>query len=239
MLDSVLITGGSRGIGAAMVRLFAASGMRVAFTYKNSKKAAEELAQETKAHAIYCDVADEKSVREAVSKAAECVGDITVLINNAGISMNGLLCDMTTAQWRLIQATNSDSMFYTVKNVLPMMMGKGNGRIINISSVWGVRGAACEAAYSASKSSVIGFTKALAKELALGGITVNAIAPGVIDTDMNGCYSEEEMKIITDDIPMGRIARPEEVAYLARFLASEEAAYITGQVIGIDGGFGA
>lgn len=237
MLDRIFVTGGSRGIGSAIVRLFSDSGCQVVFTYKNSQEQAQKLAQETGAFALYCDVADEESVVSALSRGKQLIGDIDVLINNAGISKFGLLCDMTASDWHHVQTTNVDGMFHTIKHAQSMLRSGGAGRIINISSVWGVYGAACEAAYSASKAAVIGLTRAMAKELSMCNITVNAVAPGVINTDMNRCYSPEDMELILQDIPMGRIAEPEEVAHLVKFLASSEAGYITGQVIGIDGGF--
>lgn len=238
MQNSVFITGGSKGIGAATVREFSRAGKRVAFTYKTSEKEAEALSLETGAHALYCDVADVKSAQEAVSAAQRLIGDISVLVNNAGISKTGLLHDMNYDEWREIMAVNADSLFTVTTQVIPMMIRNRCGRIINISSVWGVCGAACEVAYSASKATCIGFTRALSKELASAGITVNAIAPGMIDTDMNRHYSKSDMQLILDDIPSGRIGTPNEVAQLALFLSSDAASYITGQVIGIDGGFG-
>ena len=237
MLDSVFITGGSRGIGAALIREFAGAGCRVAFTYKNSEKAAQELSEETGAYPIYCDVADEGSVKAAIKKAHDVTGDIDVLINNAGISFHGLIIDMTADDWRRVLAANTDGIVFVTREVLPMMIIKGGGRIVNISSVWGVRGAANEAAYSTSKAAILGFTRSLAKEYSGANITVNAVAPGVIDTDMNRCFSDEERAQIIDDIPLGRMGTVSEVAKLVRFLCSEDAGYITGQVIGIDGGF--
>ena len=238
MLDSVFITGGSRGIGEAMVRLFAEQGFRVAFTYLNSESKALEIASATNAHAIKCDVSSFESVKESVKIAQDKIGDISVLINNAGICQTKLFCDLSESDWKNIQSTNTDGMFYTTNAILPMMLKRKSGRIINISSVWGVYGASCETAYSTSKAACIGLTKSLAKELAPSGITVTASAPGVIDTDMNKGYSEDDMKEILADIPMGRMAQPSEVAQLALFLASKNAEYITGQIIGIDGGFG-
>lgn len=237
MFDAVFITGGSRGIGAACVREFSKAGKRVAFTYKNSEDAALLLAKETGAFCMYCDVSDENSVSCAVKAAKEKIGKIEVLVNNAGIANQGLILDMHADIWRNVQSVNLDGMFYATKAVLPDMTEKRHGRIINISSVWGRIGASNEAAYSASKAAGIGFTKSLAKEYASCGITVNAVAPGVVDTDMNGCYTEEELLHLKEEIPLGRFAEPAEIAYLVHFLASERAAYITGQVIGIDGGF--
>lgn len=238
MLDSVFITGGSRGIGEAMVRTFAKAGLRVAFTYKNSEGNALKIAKETHAFPIFCDVASAESAATAIAKAKERIGDISVLINNAGICLSALFIDISKTQWQNVQSVNTNSLYNVTSQVLPMMLSKKCGRIINISSVWGVCGASCEVAYSTSKAACIGFTKALAKEVAPSGITVNCIAPGVIDTDMNKGYSKEDMEIIINDIPMGRIASPFEVAKLALFLASKDAGYITGQTIGIDGGFG-
>lgn len=238
MFDTVFITGGSRGIGAAAVREFAAQGKRVAFMYLNSEKKAEALSRETGAFRVRCDVRSYDSVEQAVKEAKAQIGTIEVLINNAGISKSGLLTDMTPEEWSLVQSTNTDGAFYAAKAVLPDMISLQRGRIINVSSVWGVVGASCEAAYSASKAAVIGLTRAMAKEYASGGITVNAIAPGVINTDMNKVYTPAEMDEIIASIPLGRMAEPREVAQLMSFLASESAGYITGQVIGIDGGFG-
>ena len=238
MFDTVLITGGSRGIGEAAVREFTRCGKRVAFTYFKSKEKALSLSEETGAYAVYCDVKDPFSVREAVKSAKAQIGDIEVLINNAGISRHGLLLDINAPEWREIFSTNTDSVFYMTQAVLPDMISMRRGRVINVSSVWGTVGASCEAAYSASKSALHGLTRSLAKEYASCGITFNAIAPGVIDTDMNKAYSQEEKEEMIASIPLGRMAQPCEVAYLMLFLASESAAYITGQTIGIDGGFG-
>lgn len=238
MLDSVFITGGSRGIGEAMVRLFAKKGFRVAFTYVRSKEKAFKTAEETGAHPILCDIQSQDSVIKAVAEAEKIIGAISVLVNNAGISKKMLFCDTTAPDWRELQGVNCDGLYYVTYAVLPNMLSNKLGRIINISSVWGVCGASCEVAYSASKAACIGFTKALAKELAPSGITVNCIAPGVVDTDMNKGFSESDTELIISDIPMGRMAEPNEVAELCAFLASEKASYITGQVIGINGGFG-
>ena len=239
MLDSVFITGGSRGIGESLVREFSALGFRTVFTYKSSRDKAEKLAGETNSHAVYCDISDEVSVLNAIRTAHSLIGDISILVNNAGISKTGLLSDMSFSQWREVQSVNTDGLFLVTNAVLPYMLKRKCGRIINISSVWGVHGASCEVAYSTSKAACIGFTKALSKELMPSGITVNAIAPGVVDTDMNSHYTEQDMQLILTDIPANRMAAPSEIAHLARFLASKDAEYITGQVIGIDGGFGA
>lgn len=244
---SVFITGASRGIGRACALLFAAKDYHV---FLNCSKSFDELhkvkdliehpADET-TPAGTCDI-----VTGDVSSPA-CVESIglqiqklgyspEILINNAGISFIGLLTDMTPEEWNHVISTNLSSVFYCSKAVLPAMIARKSGRIINISSMWGTAGASCEAAYSASKSGVHGLTKALAKELAPSNIQVNAIACGVIDTRMNQQLSLEERKELEEEIPMGRYGTPKEVAKLA-LLLSEAPEYMTGQIIGIDGGF--
>ena len=173
---------------------------------------------------------------EAVDRLFDGLNRLDVLINNAGISHIGLLSDMSVSQWRRVMSTNLDSCFYTCRRAIPLMVHAKQGRIINISSVWGQAGASMEAAYSASKGGVNSLTKALAKELAPSNIQVNAIACGVIDTDMNRCFSPEEMASLIEEIPADRIGRPEEVAALAGQLITAPA-YMTGQIITIDGGW--
>lgn len=232
-MRTVFITGGSRGIGAAVTRKFAASGDKVFFTYNNSKEAAEKLAEETGAIPVFCNVADPASVDRALC-AAE---NVDVLVTSAGISKIGLITDTDNETWNELVATNLSGTFYTVRKASEIMVKNHSGRIITIGSVWGNYGASCEVAYSATKAGVRGLTKALAKELAPSNITVNCIEPGVIDTDMNAHFSPEDRQIIENDIPVGRMGTPEEVASLVYYLASSDAAYITGQCIGIDGGF--
>lgn len=238
MFDTVLITGGSKGIGAAAVREFAKAGKRVAFTYFRSEEEAHALAEETGAYPLLCDVRSQRFVTETVMRAKEWIGSIEILINNAGVSHHGLLLDMKEQEWHDTFAANTDSVFYMTQAVLPDMISMRRGRVINVSSIWGTVGASCESAYSASKAALHGLTRSLAKEYASCGITFNAIAPGVTDTDMNSIYTHEEREDIISSIPVGRMADPCEIAYLMQFLASERAAYITGQIIGADGGFG-
>ena len=236
-MNNVLITGGSRGIGADMVRLFSEKGCSVAFTYKNSEERALSLSKETGALAICADSANEKEVIEAVKKANDFFGSTDVLINNAGISSFSLFTDITSEAWRNIFDVNVNGAFYFTKAILPQMIQKKQGRIINISSMWGVSGSSCEVHYSATKAALIGMTKALAKEVGPSGITVNCIAPGVISTDMNASLAEDDIKALEYDTPLGRIGTPRDVSNAAYFLSSDEAGFITGQVVSVDGGF--
>lgn len=244
---SVLITGASRGIGRACALKFASAGYHVLLNCNKSiteleqvKAAIEQLKAGTGSFGtcdlITGDVSDPACVESMFSQIKKLGYAPDVLINNAGISFIGLLTDMTPEEWNHVIGTNLSSVFYCSKAVLPSMIAKKSGRIINISSMWGTAGASCEVAYSASKSGVHGLTKALAKELAPSNIQVNAIACGVIDTQMNSQLSEEERLELEEEIPMGRYGTPGEVADLALLLA-EGPAYMTGQIIGIDGGF--
>ena len=236
-MKNVLITGGSRGIGKSMVELFSKSGYRVAFTYKNSDAKAEELAKNYGALAIKADSENEKDILRAVAVATENIGEIDVLINNAAVSSISLITDVTLEEWNRVMNTSVTGAFLYSKCVLSQMIKKKQGRIINISSMWGVVGASCEVHYSTAKAALIGFTKALAKEVGPSGITVNAIAPGVIRTDMNKSLSEEDVLALSEETPIGRIGEPYEVANAALFLASDDAAFITGEVLNLSGGF--
>lgn len=236
-MKNVFITGGSRGIGAAAVRVFSSQGMNVAFTYKSSADAAKALSLETGALAIHADSADPTAVREAVASAEELFGATDILINNAGISRSGLITDMSDAELDELFAVNALGPIHAVRAALPSMIRNKSGVIINVSSMWGVVGASCEVAYSATKASLIGMTRALAKEVGPSGIRVNCIAPGVIDTDMNADYSSEDITALASDTPLGRIGTPREIAELMVFLASDNASFITGQTITADGGF--
>jgi 3-oxoacyl-[acyl-carrier protein] reductase len=235
-MKSVFITGGSRGIGAECVKLFASSGFRVAFTYKNSLDKARDLAAATGALPIYADLVDTESVTGAVKSAIREFGVIDILINNGGMASIKLFTDVSDAEYDEMMAVNLKSAFLTSRLVTPGMILKQYGRIINVSSIWGITGSACEVVYSASKAGLIGMTKAMAKELAPSGITVNCIAPGVIDTDMNASLDGEARKSLCDDIPTGRFGKADEVAKSVFFLASDDAAYITGQVLSPNGG---
>ena len=236
-MKTVLITGGSRGIGASCVKLFSEAGYSVAFTYKNSEAAAQALAQKYGALAILADNQSEADITAAVERTVLEYGRIDCLINNASVSSFSLIQDVSRDTWDKTLGTNLTGAFLYSKLVLPHMIRQGAGRIINISSVWGLVGSSMEVHYSATKAALIGMTKALAKELGPSGITVNAIAPGVINTDMNSALSEDDIASLIEETPLCRIGEPSEVASVALFLAGEGASFITGEVINVSGGF--
>ncbi len=229
----VVITGGSRGIGAAIVRRFAAGGDRVWFLYEKSEKQAARLAAETGAEALCCDVTSEKAVNECFSK----IPQIDVLVNNAGIAEYNPINWTEPERFRRVLDVNVTGPYLCIRAALPSMLQKQAGSVVNISSVWGLTGASCEAAYSASKAAVIGLTKALAKELGPSGIRVNAVAPGVIQTDMLGNLSREDLENLREETPLERLGRPEDVASAVWYLASEQASFVTGAVLNVSGGF--
>lgn len=235
--QTVLIIGGSRGIGAAAASLFYENGYQVGITYKSSKEQADILKKNHPGmEAFFCDVECESSVDAAVEQMTSTFGKIDVLINNAGIALIKLFTETTAAEWKRVFQTNVTGTYYACKAVLPQMIRRQSGRIINVSSMWGQTGASCEVAYSASKAAVIGLTKALAKEVGLSGITVNCVAPGVIDTDMNAELTEEDRTALCEETPLARIGSPHEVAGVMLFLAGEHASFLTGQVIAPNGG---
>lgn len=238
-MKRVLITGGSRGIGAACVRKFAEQGAAVAFLYNKSVKEARALADQTGAVAIQADVADHEALAVAVREAERRLGGIDVLVNNAGISYIGLISETSDDTWKRLADTNLGAAVVASREVSRTLVRQHSGCIINIGSVWGRVGASCEVAYSATKAGLEGLTRALAKELAPSGITVNCVEPGVIATDMNAGFSEAAMRAICEEIPLGRIGQPEDVANAVVWLASDAASFVTGQVLGVDGGFGA
>ena len=233
----VLISGGARGIGRACVEAFIKNGDSVAFIYKSNHSAARNVADSLGATAICADLSKPDEAQRALTDAIEALGGIDILINNAGISQIKLFTDITDEDWDAMIGTNLSSAFYLTRAALPFMISQKQGRIINIGSMWGKVGASCEVHYSASKSALRGMTLALAKEVGLSGITVNMIEPGVIATEMNASLSEETLAELTDETPLGKIGQPSDVANLALFLASENASFITGQIIGVDGGF--
>lgn len=242
MKQTALITGASRGIGAALAETFARAGYQLTLCCQHSEEKLMTLSKrlQEQYHTTVLvrigDVGDYAFVKTMVDATLEAFGAIDVLINNAGISYIGLLTDMSIEDWNRIVATNLTSVFSTCRCVVPSMVHNKRGKIINISSVWGNVGASCEVAYSACKGGINSFTRALGKELAPSQITVNAIACGVIDTDMNRCFSEEERADLIAEIPAERMGRPEEVAELAFSIASGHA-YLNGQIITLDGGW--
>lgn len=242
MKQTALITGASRGIGAALAETFARAGYQLTLCCQHSEEKLMTLSKrlQEQYHTTVLvrigDVGDYAFVKTMVDATLEAFGAIDVLINNAGISYIGLLTDMSIEDWNRIVATNLTSVFSTCRCVVPSMVHNKRGRIINISSVWGNVGASCEVAYSACKGGINSLTRALGKELAPSQITVNAIACGVIDTDMNHCFSEEERADLIAEIPAERMGRPEEVAELAFSIASGHA-YLNGQIITLDGGW--
>lgn len=239
---TAFITGASHGIGRAIAETFAHAGYHLAVNCKSSEKELQILSKTlSKSCRIAClpfvgDASDEDFVSHAFQTVQKELGDINVLINNAGISHIGLLSDMSLEEWNRIIQVNLTSLFCCCKHAIPSMVHNKSGAILNISSVWGSVGASMEVAYSASKGGVNAFTKALAKELAPSGITVNAIACGVIDTRMNACFSEEERRQLLEEIPAGRFGSPQEAADLALTLVNAPS-YLTGQVITLDGGW--
>lgn len=236
-MKSVLITGGSRGIGRECVKLFCREGYKVAFTYKSSDAAAFSLANETGALPICADSRNENEVIEAVSRTVSEFGKIDCLIYNSAVSSFSLFTDLSLSEWQNMLDTNLTGAFLYSRAVIPDMLKRKAGRIINISSMWGIVGASCEVHYSAAKAGLIGLTKALARELGPSGITVNAIAPGIIKTDMNSHLSDEDVDDIKEDVPLMRIGAPSEIAAIALFLAGDGASYITGDVINASGGY--
>lgn len=237
-MRNILITGGSRGIGAETVRAFCKNGDRVAFLYRESTEAAARLSAETGALGFVCDVSDPDAVDSAYALITEALGGAPeVLINNAGVSLSGLSRDTTNNDWRRVLDTNLSSAFYLARACQPAMIKQGFGRIINVGSVWGKVGASCEVAYSAAKAGLRGLTMALAKELGPSGITVNCVEPGLIATDMNACHSKETLSALADETPLCRLGTTKDVASCLLFLASDGASFITGQCLGVDGGF--
>ena len=241
MRKIALITGGSRGIGAACVRAFAEDGYAVTFLYNNSREKAEVLVQQLCAEgrdvsAYQCDLADAEQVRSVIADILRTYRRIDALVNCAGIAHIGLFTDVTEDEWDHLFAVNVRSAFSVTKAVLPGMISRQNGAVVNVSSMWGEVGASCEVAYSATKAALIGMTKALAKEVGPSGVRVNVVTPGVIDTDMNAQLTEEDRASLADETPLGRIGEAAEVAKTILFLCGEGASFITGQVLGVSGG---
>ncbi len=232
----VLVNGGSRGIGSEIVRAFRKAGFEVAFTYKKSQREASLLAEETGALSILADSASKQEIAAAVRVAEEAYGFVSVLVNNAALSLVKLFDEVSEQEWRALCAVNLDSALFYASEVLPGMIRRKSGRIINVSSMWGEVGASMEVHYSVTKAGLIGFTKALAKEVGPSGITVNAVSPGVIDTEMNGHLSKADKDALVEETPLGRLGSTADVASAVLFLASDAASFITGQVLGVNGG---
>ncbi len=241
-MKTILITGASRGIGAQTAKLFAQNGYRVIINYCHSQKNADMLCKELKENgadviSYKADVSNPSQVSAMFGHIEEYFGGVSVLVNNAGIAQTKLFTDITDNDWNRMISTNLSSAFYCCRAALPYMIHQKYGRIINISSMWGQVGGSCEVHYSAAKAGIIGLTKALAMEEGLSGITVNCIAPGVIRTDMTSNLSNEDFRTLAEETPTGTIGTPEDIARTILFLADEKSSFITGQVIGVNGGF--
>jgi len=241
MKKTAVVTGGSRGIGAAVCRALAWKGWNIAVNWHSSEAGALELVAELRgvgcdAEAFRADVADPAAVEEMFRAVYERFGGIYALVNNAGVALSGVFSQVEPEKVKRMLDVNLTGAFNCTRAAIPYMLKAHEGAMLNISSMWGVVGGACEAHYSAAKAGLIGLTKALAKELGPSGIRVNCLAPGFIDTDMNACYSAADREALAEETPLGRIGRAEECAEAAAFLLGETAAFITGQTLCVDGG---
>ena len=233
----VLISGGDRGIGAAAARAFYEAGFRVVVLYHSNAEAAAALEKQLPGiTAVQCDVASRASCELAFRTAEQALGHVDVLVSNAGIAQQKLFTDITPEEWQHMLDVNLTGAFHLCQLALPGMIRRKAGRILTVSSMWGQTGGSCEVHYSAAKAGLIGLTKALAKEEGPSGITVNCVAPGVIDTDMMAAFTAEDKAALAEETPVGRLGSADEVARLLVFLAGEDAGYITGQVFGVNGG---
>lgn len=242
MQKTVLITGASRGIGRSTAEAFAAAGYAVGVGYLAAAREAKELTDAInsgggRAIAVCADVADRVQVAAMVEQVSRELGSIDVLVNNAGIAQQKLFTDITQADWDRMMNVDLKGVFHCCQEVLPPMLRRHSGKIINVSSIWGMVGASCEVHYSAAKAAVIGLTKALAKEVGPSGIQVNCVAPGIVQTEMNRALTDEDARELADCTPLQRFGTPQEIAQTILFLASEQADFITGQVISPNGGF--
>lgn len=242
MRTSALVTGASRGIGRAIAAALAREGRPVCVNYLERRDAAEELVRELRnqgcaAMAFQADVADREAVEAMVRSASETLGPVELLVNNAGISRQGLFQDLDDGDWNRLLAVNLTGPRNAIQAVLPHMLSEKRGCIVNISSIWGLRGGSCETAYAVTKAGIIGLTRSLALELAPSGIRVNCVAPGCVETDMVRALGEETRRLLAEETPLGRLGRPEDIAEAVAFLASEKAGFVTGQVLTADGGF--
>lgn len=236
-METVLVTGASRGIGREIVRAFREQGYNVAFTYLNSTDMAESLAKSTGALAIRADSAKADECVLAVKKVICEYGGIDILVNNAAISDFSLFTDLSLERWNEIIGINLTSAFVYSRECVKDMLKRKSGKIVNVASMWGIVGSSCEVAYSTAKAGMIGMTKALAKELGPSGIRVNAVAPGVINTDMNKKIPSEDMEMLREETPLMRIGEPEEIARAVLFLVGDASSFITGEVLNASGGY--
>ena len=237
-----LVTGASRGIGHAIAAQLAREGWAVCINYMHHGEAAEALAEALRqeghaAVALQADVSDRKAVSRMVRLTERELGPVELLVNNAGISETGLFQDMEDESWERMLAVNLTGARNACMEVLPHMISEKRGCIVNISSIWGLRGASCEVAYACTKAAIIGLTRSLAMEVAPSGIRVNCVAPGCIDTEMVQMLGEETRSLLIEETPLGRLGTPEDVAHAVAFFASEKASFLTGQVLTADGGF--
>ncbi len=242
MKQVALVTGSSRGIGRAVALELAREGYDVCVNYLQHREAAESLVSQLQemgreAIAVQADVADSRAVEYMVRQTEDALGPVTLLVNNAGISWYGLFQDTDDSTWDRVLAVNLTGARNMARAVLPRMISEKAGCIINISSMWGLRGASCEVAYACSKAAIIGLTRSLALEVAPSGIRVNCVAPGCIETDMVRVLGPETRDMLIGETPLGRLGAPEDIAHAVAFLASEKASFLTGQVLGADGGF--
>jgi 3-oxoacyl-[acyl-carrier protein] reductase len=233
-----LVTGGSRGIGAAVARELGAAGARVAVNYRSSADEAKQIAAEIGGIAVEGDVADAEQAAALVGRVEEELGDLDCLVNNAGVTRDGLIARMSDDDWDAVLDTNLRGTFNTCRAVSRKMLRRRAGSIVNLTSVVGIHGNPGQANYAASKAGIIGLTKALARELGTRGVRVNAVAPGYIDTELTGVLPDEIREAILGNTPLGRLGEPEDVARAVRFLCSDEAAFVTGAVLLVDGGLG-
>ena len=242
MSPTVVITGASHGIGKAAAVLFARKGYQTVINYHQSQREALALAEELSAQGcsvlpVQADVSDPDQAVFLFQKTQEAFGRLDVLVNNAGISLTGLFTDCSPQQWDRVFGVNVKGAFLCCQQAVPLFLKQHRGKIVNVSSIWGITGASCEAVYSASKAALIGFTKALAKELGPSGIQVNCVAPGVVDTRMNQNLTPGDLEALKEETPLGTIGTPEEIAEAIYFLSSPQSDFITGQVLSPNGGF--
>ena len=236
-MKTVFITGGSRGIGAELVRAFSQNGWQCAFTYLNSEEQALAVSRETGALAIRCNAGNEEETKNAIGQAIRTFGHLDALIHNAGTACTNLVQDMTESEFDALYAVHLKGAFLCAKHALPHMISRKEGALLFISSMWGQVGASCESAYSAMKAGVIGFAKALAQEVGPSNVRVNCICPGVIETDMMRQYTQEDEQALKEETPLLRLGTPGDVASSALFLCGEGASFITGAVLNVNGGF--